>query len=165
MERAMSVGRRFRAMNIALTVWNDRVSPVFDVARNFLVFEIENGEVINTRLQTFENDQPLQKASQLSGEKIDTLICGAISQPLAELITSYGIHTVPFIAGNAEKVINAYLTGRLSNPAFLMPGCGQKRRRHGRPSMPTGTMMGSYRTDSGAGNWPGGGRHHYGRRK
>lgn len=123
-------------MNIALTVWNDRVSPVFDVARRFLVFEIKNREVVAKRIETFQSDLPLQKAAQLSAQKIDTLICGAISRPLAELVSSCGIRTVPFIAGSAEKVIDAYLAGKLSGPAFLMPGCRRKRRQRGGVTSP-----------------------------
>ncbi len=40
-------------MIIALTVWEDRISPVFDFAAMILLAEIENGDVLNRRFVPF----------------------------------------------------------------------------------------------------------------
>jgi len=43
-------------MIIALPVWEDRISPVFDVAAMILLAEIENGDVLNRRFVPFNPD-------------------------------------------------------------------------------------------------------------
>ena len=60
---------------------------------------------------------------------VEVLICGAISRPLAEMITDSGIRLIPFLSGDVEEVIQAFLAGNLPNSAFLMPGCCGRRRR------------------------------------
>jgi len=117
-----------KPMNVALTVWNGRISPVFDVARDFLVLTLEDGRVVDTRLEKFDSGQAMQKPALLSALQIHTLICGAISRPLAEMATSFGIQTLSFIAGETEQVINAFLADDLPSPALSMPGCGKKHR-------------------------------------
>ncbi len=119
-------------MKVAITVWNDRISPVFDVARNLLVLDIEKGSITGKRREIFIGDQSSHKASLLAGLKIQTLICGAISQPLAGLIGTYGIKTISFISGDVEDVLAAYLAGKLSHSKFTMPGCRRSRRMRAR---------------------------------
>ncbi len=119
-------------MKVALTVWNGRVSPVFDVSRKILILDVDHGAVTGTREEPLEGIDPVQKARKLLEWEVRKLICGAISRPLASLFAAYGIPTIPFIAGDAEEVIEAYLSGELPNRRLAMPGCrGQRRRVRG----------------------------------
>ncbi|MFZ5570919.1 MAG: NifB/NifX family molybdenum-iron cluster-binding protein [Thermodesulfobacteriota bacterium] len=117
-------------MRIAITFLNERISPVFDVARNLLVLDMQEGAVVSERRERFVSDQPPRKAALLAALEVRTLICGAISKPMAGLIGTYGIAIIPFIAGNVQEVIDAYLSGRLPDAAFAMPGCSRPRRMH-----------------------------------
>ncbi len=117
-------------MNVAITVWNKRISPVFDVARRIVVIEIEDGNIINRKTDVFSSDQPMHKAAKLVELCIHTLICGAISKSHAGIISTYGIHTIPFIAGDIEEVILAHLAGKLPNPVLQMPGCCKHYKRY-----------------------------------
>jgi predicted Fe-Mo cluster-binding NifX family protein len=65
---------------------------------------------------------------------VDVLICGAISRPLAFMITGLGIELLPHIRGRIDEVLNAYLTSRLTEQRFSMPGCkaGSRKRFRGR---------------------------------
>ncbi len=116
-------------MKIAVTVWNDRISPVFDVARTILVLSAESGQLVQQGLETFTNDQPMSKVLKLAELGVTTLICGAISRPLADLVSARGIQLIPFVAGDIDEVIDAYQTGDLPSSDLVMPGC---RRRRGR---------------------------------
>jgi len=117
-------------MKVALTVWNGRISPVFDVSRKILLLDIHNGIVTGRREETFGETDPVRKARKLVEWEVRKLICGAISRPLAGLFATYGIRTIPFIAGDAEEVIEAYLARKLPNRRMAMPGChGIGRRR------------------------------------
>jgi len=116
-------------MRVAVAVWKDRISPVFDVSRNILVLDIENGIITCKHEERFASDNSAHKLTKLAELRVQKLICGAISQPLAHMLTSNGIKTLSFIAGDIEEVIAAYLSGNLSNPALSMPGCCRSRQR------------------------------------
>ncbi len=116
-------------MRIALAVWKGRISPVFDHSQRLLLVEVEEGRQLNEREQTLLHRFPSRRVAQLRQLQIQTLICGAISQPLAALITASGIRLIHFVAGDFKTVLNAFLAGRLPGPGFWMPGCGQGRGR------------------------------------
>ena len=117
-------------MKVALTVWNDRISPVFDVTRKILILDINHGAVTGRREEPLAGIDPVQKAGKLVEWEVRKLICGAISLPLANLFAAYGIWTIPFIAGDVEEVIEAYLARKLPNRRMAMPGYrGSGRRR------------------------------------
>ena len=118
-------------MIVAIPVWQGRVSPVFDVAGQLLVVEL-NGSIESTRQHVTLPDEAPQRRTQRLGELgIETLICGAISRPLESLLAAGGIEVIPRICGEAEEVLRAFLSAGLQDDRFAMPGCcGQKRRRH-----------------------------------
>lgn len=119
-------------MKLAVAEWNGRVSPVFDVARNVAVFDIRDGVIASKHSEAMLSDDLLAKASRLADLGVDTLICGALSQPLAALLTSRGVRPIAFIAGAVEEVVEAYLSGRLESAQLAMPGCGGRGRGMGR---------------------------------
>jgi predicted Fe-Mo cluster-binding NifX family protein len=110
------------------SIWNDRIAPVFDVARQIYVVEAESGIIRNEIQEDLPSELPIQKAVRLAELNIGTLVCGAISRPLYDMIASYGIRVIPFVAGDLREVMDAWLSGRLVENRFTMPGC----RRHGR---------------------------------
>jgi predicted Fe-Mo cluster-binding NifX family protein len=59
---------------------------------------------------------------RLAGVQADVLICGAVSQQLAALLRAYEIQVVGFVTGEVDAVVEAYIHGRLPDPAFAMPG-------------------------------------------
>ena len=110
-------------MKIAIPTWNGRVSPVFDTASRLLVVEIkEESETARFETDISEHFLP-SKSMRLTGLGIDTLICGAISRPLAYMITTAGIKLIPWISGQVEELVQAFLTNTLFDPRFIMPGC------------------------------------------
>ena len=115
-------------MEVALTVWENRISPVFDSARMLLIANIENKMVTSRCYEPFYSDLPLHRAARLSDLGVRVLICGAVSQPLANMIEAYGIELIPFVAGDVNQVLEAYIKDSLSTPNFRMPGCKAKRR-------------------------------------
>lgn len=116
-------------MKIAVSNWNGRVSPVFDVSRQMVVVEIDQG-IIQRKSEESLHEDIARKVEKISGDGIQFLICGAISQSLAEVLTLRGIQIIPFITGNVDDVIQAWITDRLDRPCFAMPGCcGRNRRR------------------------------------
>ncbi|OQX22170.1 MAG: hypothetical protein BWK80_31140 [Desulfobacteraceae bacterium IS3] len=115
-------------MRVALAVWEGRISPVFDVSRQILILSVENGTIAEKHHETFANNDPIYRASRLAELKISTLICGAVSRLLADMLALQGIQTISFTAGETDAVIAAYLADALPNPGMSMPGCGARRR-------------------------------------
>lgn len=116
-------------MKVAVAIWNDRISPVFDVSRRVLVLDIENGRVRDRCEYQFANDNPMHKIHMLKEMEIGTLICGAVSRHLFQMVNTSGVITIPFIAGNVDEVIDAFLAGALPNPRLSMPGCDTRKRQ------------------------------------
>jgi predicted Fe-Mo cluster-binding NifX family protein len=117
-------------MKMALTVWKNRISPVFDAAQMLLVVEIENTKIINRHYEPFYPELPARLAGRLAEMNVAVLICGAISEMPADILEANGIRLVPFITGDAGEVIDAYVKDVPFMSTFLMPGCGHKRHRH-----------------------------------
>ena len=110
-------------MKIALPIYNDSISNVFDFAHTLLLVEIENGQEINRSAVRLESRLLPQRASQLKNLGADILVCGAISGVLANMVSGSGIQIFPYITGKVEDVLRAYLAGQLGRPEFSMPGC------------------------------------------
>jgi predicted Fe-Mo cluster-binding NifX family protein len=147
----------------AFASWNDRIAPVFDVARWIQLVEIEAGRVINQNRASVAGETPSQKASRLAELEVGILVCGAISRPMQVIIRAYGIEVIPFIAGNVQEVIQAWLCGKLAGSTdYIMPGCqrGSGRRMQsnygakGSQNMKNGNLRGK----GGSGRGKGSGR-------
>ena len=124
-------------MKIAIPVYGDYVSNVFDFAHRLLLVDIENGKEMNQSEVALESQLLSQRASQLKSLGVDVLVCGAISRLLANMVIASGIEVLPYVTGHVDNVLQAYMTGQLVRPEFSMLGCwpgarkGFGRRRRG----------------------------------
>jgi predicted Fe-Mo cluster-binding NifX family protein len=120
-------------MKVALATWNGRISPVFDVARQVLLLDVDEERERARHEETLPGTDPQAQVDRLMALAPQTLICGAISQPMAVLLAAKGVRVIPFTAGPVEEVLAAWLAGSLPNTALSMPGCcGRMRRCRGR---------------------------------
>ncbi|MCF8145115.1 MAG: dinitrogenase iron-molybdenum cofactor biosynthesis protein [Deltaproteobacteria bacterium] len=110
-------------MKIAVSVWEGRVSPVFDTASRLLVLDAEEtGE--RSRFEVLLDEQTCsRKCSRIQVLGVEVLICGAISRYLQGILVASGIRVIPWVCGAASEVVSAYMDGTLSQPRYLMPGC------------------------------------------
>ena len=116
-------------MKIAIPVYNDSVSNVFDFAHRLLLMDIENAKEFNRSEVALESQSLPQRAGNLKNLGVDVLICGAISQALVNMVTASGIQVLPYVTGRVNDVLEAYLTGQLVKPQFSMPGCWPGARK------------------------------------
>ena len=110
-------------MKVAISIWNDCVSNVFDFADCILLVEIDGDEEIGRSQISFESKSFPKRISQLKSLKVDLLVCGAISRVLAEMVTAAGIEVLAYVTGGIDDVLEAYSSGQLGQPQFAMPGC------------------------------------------
>jgi predicted Fe-Mo cluster-binding NifX family protein len=127
-------------MKIAVPVWNDCVSTVLDFADCLLVADCESREILHRSVINLAGTTGAEKTACLRSLGIRVLLCGAVSRPLERMITAAGIEIIPFLRGPADAVLEAYLSGYLFEPGFMLPGCrwggygpgkGMGRGRHG----------------------------------
>lgn len=110
-------------MKLALTVCENRISPLFDCARMLLIVDIVDRTSTGRHFEVLHYESPFSRAARLSDLGVKVLICGAVSDQFANIIETYGIRIVPFVAGAVDDVLDAYLAGILSDSKFRMPGC------------------------------------------
>ena len=113
-------------MKVALTVWENRISPLFDCARMLFIVDITKNTANSRHFEPFPYKSPFSRATKLTDIGVEVLICGAVSNLFADIIESHGIKIIPFVTGPVDEVLDAYLTNRLNDPKFRMPGCKNK---------------------------------------
>jgi predicted Fe-Mo cluster-binding NifX family protein len=119
-------------MKIALSIWKDCISTVFDAADQLLILEPEGTDGYKrTNIKLISADIT-GRASEMKEQQIDVLICGAISRPLEKLLTASGICVFAFVRGPVEEVLAAYKSNRLEQTVFTLPGCRGRMTRGGR---------------------------------
>jgi predicted Fe-Mo cluster-binding NifX family protein len=114
-------------MRVALPVWKGRISPVFDVATQVRVIEVEDGTPTSQRDLRLAYPGRVARLEELG---IDVLICAAVSRPLEAACWVAGIEVVSEVCGPVDAVIEAYLDGSLEEGGYVTPG----RASHRRPS-------------------------------
>lgn len=110
---------------IAIPYWQDRVSPVFDVAERVLLAEVEGGVVTRCGDLLLESDSAHDRSQLLRSAGVEVLLCGAISWPFELAMTGSGIMVMSQFCGALDAVLRAYAAGRLRY--FRMPGCRGRR--------------------------------------
>jgi len=120
------------AMRIAIPICNGRISPVFDVARRLMVVDVEDDGKLSRIEHTLDNADITAQARRVADLGVDVLICGAISQSLEKILLAAGVEVVGRTCGEAERVLRAFIDGKMTEQSFLMPGCSPRRRLRAR---------------------------------
>ncbi|HDS74406.1 MAG TPA: hypothetical protein ENN56_02595 [Firmicutes bacterium] len=116
-------------MRIALPKWQDRVSPLFDVAMTVMFVDVDGLREIRRREMMFSTETPVARALRVAAERCDVFICGAISPSLEAVLRASGIRVITDICGPVNEVLASFLQGNLAGEhAYLMPGSGNRTR-------------------------------------
>jgi len=127
-------------MKIAIPVWGYYVSTVFDFSDRLLIVDVDSGCIENRSTVHFVANTIVGKVARLKELGVQVLLCGAISRPLERMVSVSGMTVMPFLRGTADEILEAYLSGRLRDRSFVLPGCrlygeppgGRGMRRRGR---------------------------------
>ncbi|NLG18590.1 MAG: hypothetical protein GX556_14760 [Fibrobacter sp.] len=130
---------------IAITNWNNIVSPHYDASCCFLIISPDcMRKCIDVRSLSL-----IDKAELCIEEGVKVMICGAISSIGCATLEDRGINVISWVRGSVDDVIIAYQNNIDFNEKFTMPGytrrgcCkrGQFRRRQ------CGHLPKTYKTD------------------
>lgn len=117
---------------VAIPVWQDQVSTTLDFARDLLIVEVDGERETARRTLPLPAVPGIGHVRILQDEHVRTLLCGAISRPLAHALRRAGIDVIPYVSGPVDTVLAAHLCGHLTAPRFLQPGCRPGARRRWR---------------------------------
>jgi predicted Fe-Mo cluster-binding NifX family protein len=118
-------------MKIIVPVFESRISPRFDCAPGFRLYEMERDRITSIREISCEGWNDMDRVSRLKGLGIDTLICGGIPDYLLGMLTNDGIKVIPWVAGDAGEVLTVFLQGRLNSGTVICPGMKRRRCKRG----------------------------------
>jgi predicted Fe-Mo cluster-binding NifX family protein len=123
-------------MKIALSIAENRIAPLFDVADDCLLFSFTNGELTPVGSLNLTGICGPVRIFRIAETQADYLICGAISRQYQLMAEAAGLVIIGFLSGETEEVLEAFCQD--SEPGmskFRMPGCSmgrQRRRRFGK---------------------------------
>ncbi len=109
-------------MKLAVTVWGNRISPVFDAATTLLVAEITDKKISGHYYTNFDPQSPMDLIHTLKKHHVNILVCGAISKTPAGLILDQHIHLISFVTGNVRQFLDDFVLGRTVEKKNRMPG-------------------------------------------
>jgi predicted Fe-Mo cluster-binding NifX family protein len=121
-----------RAMKVAITIWNDRVSPVLDTARRLKIVALDNGQKTSEDHIDIPDFDSFQRVQFMRDLGVDILICGAVSHQLEMLLRRAKINVFSWIRGNIDDIISACSRNNLDGKIFRMPGYFHRQRGQGR---------------------------------
>ena len=96
-------------MRIAIPQWQGRVSPVFDVAGNLQLIDIENGQEVRREERPMAGTDPIARIGEFLSFGAGILICGAISAPMQARLVSGGVRVIGFTCGTVDDVFHVYI--------------------------------------------------------
>jgi predicted Fe-Mo cluster-binding NifX family protein len=118
-------------MKIAISEWEGRIAPLFDVSGTVLLIETEPGADHREKSIGLPMDGPQSKMTFLKEHRVEALICGAISRSVRQLGEAIGLQIHPFVSGETADILSAFRQGQLGHANYSMPGCRHCRRHLG----------------------------------
>lgn len=112
-------------MKLAVTVWGNRISPVFDAASTLLVAEMSDKKILRQYYTDFDPESPIDLIHTLKKHHVTILVCGAISKTPASLILDQHIHLISFVTGNVRQFLDSFTLNRTVEKKHMMPGFKQ----------------------------------------
>ena len=102
-------------MNIAVPVWNGRLSTLLDTARSVLLLETEGSRITKRRHVDFLSTEVLRKVIDLAEADVHLIICEALSREMSELLQMHGISVLQGRSGAVDDVIAAHMTAQAAH--------------------------------------------------
>lgn len=104
-------------MKIAVTYENGQVFQHFGHTEEVKVYEVVDNEIKNNSIISTEGHGHGALATFLKEIGVEVLICGGIGTGAQNALTNAGIKFFGGVVGNADEVVNNYLSGQLEfNP-------------------------------------------------
>jgi predicted Fe-Mo cluster-binding NifX family protein len=117
---------------LGVPLHGDDVAPRFCSADRFMLAELDGDRVRRIRRLSFPEEEWSERLERLSAAGVRVLLCGGFNRSFLPLAESFGIQVIFGLAGEAERLIDAFLHNEIERYRFLPCGGGRGRRRGGR---------------------------------
>ncbi len=94
---------------IALPVFGDRISPLLDEARKFVVLTVEDDAIIERTVVKINEHSAFIRIERLKEMGVTVIICGAISDALARFIVERELYLYSWLSGTIDEVVEQYM--------------------------------------------------------
>jgi len=101
-------------MKIAVTYENGQIFQHFGHTAQFKLYEVENGEIVNSEVVDTNGSGHGALAGLLSSLNADVLICGGIGGGAQMALAQAGIKLFGGVNGNADEAVEAFLANSLN---------------------------------------------------
>jgi predicted Fe-Mo cluster-binding NifX family protein len=115
------------SMKIAIAHWQNRISPVFDVADRLILIDVEDGREVHRESLRLEDCDPFRRTRALSDLGVDVLLCGAVSHGLEKALVAAGIQVLGFLGGKLESIVSAFIDGQLNDGRLPRADCSGRQ--------------------------------------
>jgi predicted Fe-Mo cluster-binding NifX family protein len=109
-------------IRIAIPIFRNKVSPVFDSCTRVFIVDIEEEREIDRKEIYLDALALTERVSILLKSGVETVICGGISDVMASMLMGVKIDLISDITGEIDHVLKAYLEKRLDQTQFHIPG-------------------------------------------
>jgi predicted Fe-Mo cluster-binding NifX family protein len=107
---------------VAIPVFESRVSPVLDFCHRMVIVDIKHGRETNRQEVSLENLTLTQRLEIFAQWGVRKIICAGVSDVMCRFLSGAHIALISGVAGDIEKIINAYICNHLDDACFIMPG-------------------------------------------
>ena len=101
-------------MKIAVTYENGQIFQHFGHTAQFKLYEVENGEIVNSEVVDTNGSGHGALAGLLSSLNADVLICGGIGGGAQMALAQAGIKLFGGVQGDADEAVEAFLVNNLN---------------------------------------------------
>ncbi len=117
---------------LGVPLHGDDVAPRFCSADRFMIAELDGDRVRRVRRLSIPEEAWSERLERLSAAGVRVLLCGGFNRSFLPLAESFGIRVISGLAGEAERLIDAFLRDEIERYRFLPCPRGQGRRQRGR---------------------------------
>ncbi|MGQ9842995.1 MAG: NifB/NifX family molybdenum-iron cluster-binding protein [Spirochaetota bacterium] len=119
---------------VALPVFQDRLSPLFDEARKFIVITLEGDSIVEQAIVDISENSAFIRIERLKEMGVTVILCGAISDTLARFIIEREFLLYSWLRGTVSEVLEQYLQGTLPQTCmrYVKRGIEKTCKRHRR---------------------------------
>ena len=113
---------------LAVALHGDDVAPRFCSADQFLIADLNRDQVRRVRRMAIPEEAWSTRLERLSAAGVSVLLCGGFNRSFLPLAEGLGIRVISGLAGEAERLIGAFLRDEIERYQFLP--CRRRRKGH-----------------------------------
>jgi predicted Fe-Mo cluster-binding NifX family protein len=96
-------------MRIAISIFNGKISPRFDVAPVLRLYEINKRKITNEQEILCEGWNDMERVRRLKELGVEILVCGGIPNYLFETLLNNDINVFPWVTGDVKDVLKKFI--------------------------------------------------------